>query len=170
MENETRTLKQRAAHELRRFLLMFVYLWVLFGLFGIHEEVVLKQRGISFSALGFALVNALVLAKVMVVVEGLNLARWLHHRALIYPIVFEAIVFAVLFLLVHVAEHVIMGMIGGESFSASVPLIGGGGFFGLFCVTLIMFFALIPFFAFNNLDRVMGTGRLSTLLFNDSRD
>ena len=158
-------LKQRVADEIRRFFVMFLYLWVLFGLFVLNERIVLRQHGIGFSSQGFALINALVLAKVMLVAEDLNLGHWLRGRPLIYPIVHESFVFGVLFICFHVAERVVVGWFKGETVAASVPAIGGGGFAGLLCVALILFVALIPFFAFRNVDRALGGSRLRALLF-----
>ena len=67
------TLKERVAEEGRRFLVMFLYLWVLFALSALHEKIVLREVGASLPSQGFAFVNALVLAKVMLVGENLNL-------------------------------------------------------------------------------------------------
>ena len=57
-----------------------------------------RRRGISFSAQGFAFFNALVLAKVMLVAEDLDLGRWLQRRPLIYPILHESLLLTVLFI------------------------------------------------------------------------
>lgn len=167
-DETARTLKQRLAEEMRRFFVMFVYLWILFGLFVLNEQIILRQHGISFSSQGFALVNALVLAKVMLIAEDLNLGHWLRERPLIYPILHESFVFAILFICFHVVEHVVVGWFKGETVAASVPAIGGGGFAGLLCVTLILFISLIPFFAFRNVDRALGGGQLRALLFRHS--
>ena len=78
--------KERLVHEVRQFLFMFLYLYVLFGLFAIHEAVVLEQHHIAYAYYGFALVNALVLAKVMLVAEDLHLGRRFENRPLIYPV------------------------------------------------------------------------------------
>jgi hypothetical protein len=69
----------KAAEEGRRFLVMFVYLWALFSVFVLQEGIVLRKQGMGFTFQGFALINALVLAKVMLVSEGLDLARWLRE-------------------------------------------------------------------------------------------
>ena len=58
-------IKERAIEEFRRFVLLFLYLWVLFGLFILDKTVVSRQQGLNFLPHGFALINALVLAKVM---------------------------------------------------------------------------------------------------------
>lgn len=166
MGESTRTLRRRVVDEMRRFLVMFLYLWVLFGLFVLNERIILRQHGISFSSQGFALINALVLAKVMLVAEDINLGRWLHGKPLIYPILHEAFVFAILFICFHIIEHVAVGLFQRETIAASIPAIGGGGFAGLVCVALILFFALIPFFAFRDVGRELGPGRLNAMLFN----
>jgi hypothetical protein len=160
-----RTLKQRVADEMRRFLVMFLYLWVLFGLFVLNERIILGQHGISFSSQGFALLNALVLAKVMLVAEDLNLGHWLQGKPLIYPILHESFVFAILFICFHIVEHMVIGLLKGETVAESVPAIGGGGFAGLACVAAILFVALIPFFAFRDISRELGSGRLNAMLF-----
>src|SRR5271166_3817880 len=159
------TLKQRAADEARRFFAMFVYLWILFGLFSLHQRIILRQEGIGLTSQGFAFVNALVLAKVMLVAEDLNLSHWLRNRPLIYPIVSDALIFTLLFLVVHVLEEVIVGHFRGESLAASVPVIGGGGIVGLLCVSVILFFTLIPYLAFSHVNRALGAGHLRALLF-----
>ena len=76
--------KQRAV-EVRRFVVLFLYLWALFGVFVLYERIVLTQRGMGFSLQGFALFNALALAKVMLAAEDLNLGGCLHRRPRIYP-------------------------------------------------------------------------------------
>jgi hypothetical protein len=142
---------------------------VLFGLFALHERIVLREQGINFTAQGFALVNALVLAKVMLIAEDLNLGRWLDRRPLIYPILHDAVLFTVLFIVFHIVEDVVIGLIHGETVRASIPVIGGGGVVGLLCVAVILFVALIPYFAVKNLNLALGPGRLKALLFEASK-
>ena len=59
-----RSLKAKAADEFRRFVVLFLYLWVLFGVFVLNQGVVMREHGI-----GFAFINALVFAKVMMLFE-----------------------------------------------------------------------------------------------------
>jgi hypothetical protein len=153
------------AHEVRRFVLMFLYLWAQFLLFVLDEDIILRQRGISFSAHGFALFNAFVLAKVMLVAEDLDLGRWMQRRPLIYPILFESFLLVALFICFHIVEHIVIGLFKGQALAASVPYIGGGGLEGLACVAMIFFIALLPFFAFKHVGGELGEGRLRAMLF-----
>lgn len=158
-------IRHRLLDEFRRFLLLFLYLWVIFGLFVLNERIILKQQGINYVAQGFALFNALVLAKVMLIAEDLNLGRWLDEHPLIYRIVHDSFLITVLFVLFHIIEKVIIGLVHGEPVAASVPLIGGGGIAGLLCVSAILFISLMPRFGFWSISRALGPGRMQRLLF-----
>jgi hypothetical protein len=152
-------------HELTRFLVMFLYLWVIFGLFVLYKNIILQHQGANFSAHGFAVINALVLAKVMLVAEDLQLGRWLRGRPLIYRIIFETFLFSILFICAHAVERVVVGLFNDRDIAESLPSFGGGGVLGLICIALILFFALMPFFAFTNIRRELGADRLNAMLF-----
>jgi hypothetical protein len=162
-------LKAKATEEFRRFLILFLYLWVLFGVFVLNQGIVLREQGVNFTMQGFALINALVFAKVMMVFEILDPGRWLRHRPLIYPILYETLLLAVLFLVVHILEKDIEGLIHGKSVTDSLPSIGGGGLAGLLSASVIMFVALLPFFGLRNLSLAMGEGRLQAMLLGTKR-
>ena len=153
-------------HEVVRFGLMFVYLWVVFGLFVLHERIIRGQMGLGFQAQGFALINALVLAKVMLVAEDLRLDRGLRGQPLAYAAAGEAALFAIVFIVFHVMERLAVGLWHGSTLADSVPAIGGGGFAGLISVAAIMFVMLIPYFAFRDLGRALGQEELRKLLFS----
>src|SRR5262245_41397662 len=83
-------IKERAIEEFRHFVILFFYLWVLFGLFVLDETVVSREQGLNFLPHGFALFNALILAKVMLVAENLELARWLKGKPAAWTIIYES--------------------------------------------------------------------------------
>jgi hypothetical protein len=164
-EHHARSLKARAAEEFRRFLILFLYLWLLFGLFVLNQGIVLREQHVNFIMQGFAVINALIFAKVMMVFEMFDPGGWLRKRPLIYPILFETLLLTVLFLVVHILEKTIEGLIHGNPVMESLPGIGGGGLAGLLSASVIMFVALLPFFGLRNLSLAMGRGRLRTMLF-----
>ena len=158
-------LKERALEEGRRFLIMFLYLWAMFALAALHERIILRQLDASLPSQGFAFVNALVLAKVMLVAENLKFGSRPKSGPLLRPILQESFAFALLFIAVHYLEHILLGWLHGESWRASVPAIGGGGIAGLICGAIAMTVALIPFFAFRDVNRALGGNRLVELLW-----
>jgi hypothetical protein len=164
-----RPLKERLIHELMTFAGMALYLWVVFGLFQLHQQIVLNQNHIPFRLSGLALINAFVLAKVMLIAEDVHLGERFKNRALIYPIVYKSILFAAVFILAHVLEELIRGAIEGKSIVDSIPKIGGGSPQGVIVVAVLLAVSLIPFFAWREIDRALGPTRLRRLLLN-SRD
>jgi hypothetical protein len=160
-----RSLKAKAANEFRRFVLLFFYLWILFGVFVLNQGVVLREHGINFTMQGFAFFNALVFAKVMMLFEVFDPGRWLRKRPLIYPILYESVLLTVLFLIAHVIEKTIEGLIRGKTLTEGMPVLTGDGLPGFFSITVILFIALIPFFGLRNLSLAMGGGRLYAMIF-----
>ena len=160
-----RSLKAKAADEFRRFLVLFFYLWILFGVFVLNQGVVLREHGINFAMQGFAFFNALIFAKVVMLFEVFDPGRWLRKRPLIYPILYESVLLTVLFLVAHVLEKTIEGLLRGKTIADSLPGIGGGGLPGFVSITVILFIALIPFFGLRNLSLAMGEGRLYAMMF-----
>ena len=160
-----RSLTAKAADEFRRFLLLFFYLWILFGVFVLNQGVVLREHGINFAMQGFAFFNALVFAKVMMLFEVFDPGRWLRKRPLIYPILYESLLLTVLFLIAHVLEKAIEGLFRGETLTESMPVLTGAGLPGFVSIAVILFVALIPFFGLRNLSLAMGEGRLYAMMF-----
>ena len=84
MDITIQTLKQRAYHEMKEFLIIALYLWVVLGLLLLYKSVILNQ-GISYLDHGVALVNALVLGKFVLIARAFHLGEQANDAPLIYP-------------------------------------------------------------------------------------
>jgi hypothetical protein len=144
---------------------MAIYLWVLFFMFSLHEYIVITKYNISYAFWGLPLVNALVLAKVMLVAEDLHLGERFKARPLIYPIVYKSAIFTAVFICFHVVEEAVIEFFHQKSASESLSSVGGGSLRGILSVAAIMILALSPFFAFRELGRVIGEREMRSLLF-----
>ncbi|MBS0524209.1 MAG: hypothetical protein JSS04_11305 [Proteobacteria bacterium] len=164
-ENGLHKLKEKGIEEFHRFTVMFLYLWAVFGVFVLNQAVALGQTNSHFITQGFAVINAAVLAKVMLIAEDLKLGRRLEHLPLIYPVLYKSGAFAVVFIVFHVLEKMVVGLIAGKSVAASMPSIGGGTWFGIATVWAIMAASLLPFFALREISRIMGKGELWNIMF-----
>ncbi len=160
-----RTLKQRAYHEMREFLTISLYLWVVLGLFILYRSVILTEYRISFVAHGIALINALALAKVMLVARRINLGEKANSAPLIYPILLKSAIFSVVLAGFKILEDTIVGSYRGESFHRSVAELAGGTWQAILTLTVLLFVILIPLCAFTELQRVFGKGTLEQILF-----
>jgi len=164
------TFKERILHNSREFVAMFLYLWILFGLFAYHEAIVLAKHHIDYKPFGLAFVNAFVLAKVMLVAEELKVGTRFRKSAPIFPVLHKSLLFAVIFICFNIAEEIIIGLWKGETLAESIPKIGGGSPLGVVIASVIITVALVPFFAFRELSRVMGKGVLEALFLKGQAD
>ncbi|MFZ0425652.1 MAG: DUF4339 domain-containing protein [Xanthobacteraceae bacterium] len=165
-KRDTKTVfKERAKHQIKHFLLMFVYLWIVFGMFALHESIVLAQHQISYVSHGFAVVNALVFAKVMLVAEDLRLGHRAHGKPLIYSIIVKSILFAVALICFHVVEHVLLGMWHGQSIAEAVADVGANKLGEILSAGIIGTVALAPFFILSEISRIIGRDNFWALLF-----
>jgi hypothetical protein len=83
---------------------MFLYLPLVFGLLAIHQSIILSRYKIDYQSHGFAVINALVFAKVMLVAEDLRLGDRFDDKPLIYPILFKSLLFAIILICFHIVE------------------------------------------------------------------
>src|SRR5262245_222991 len=153
-----------AVKEFKLLAVVFLYLYVCYAILNLHERMVLAQYGININILGLAAINALILAKVMLIAEELGFARLPHHHPLILAIVAQALGFAVLFITFHIVEHVVIALVEGRAFAQSIPPVGGLS--GIIGVATIMSIMLLPYFAYRELGRAVGEKKLHALLFH----
>lgn len=158
-------LRDRALEEAKKFLVMTLYLWVLFALFSLYKTIILEQNHVNYQDQGFAIVNALVLAKVMLVAEDLRLGTRFKELPLIYPVLHKSFAFAVVLVCFHIVEKAAVALLHGRPLAESLGEIGGGGLKGIVSVGAIVFVALIPFFMFGEIARVIGADQLTQLAF-----
>jgi len=164
VNDRLRRLKTGAISETKKLFWIFLYIWVLLSLFSFHKAIILNEKYVIYDE-GFAFINALVLAKVVLLGEFFHLGDKLKNRPLIYPILYKSGVFAVLLICFRIIEDSLSGLLRGETFSQSIADIGGGTLRGILMVGIIMFVVLMPFFAFTELERAIGTDELHALLF-----
>ena len=128
----------------------------------LNQDVALREHGVNFTMQGFAFINALVFAKVMMLFEVFDPGRWLRKRPLIYPILYESLLLTIFFLIAHVLEKTIEGLIRGKTLVDSLPLLAGDGLRGFVSITVILFIALMPFFGLRKFE--FGHGRGAALV------
>ena len=161
---ERPTLKEKASVEFRRFLVIFLYLWVVFALVSIHKSLVLTQHHLDTQEHAFAFINAWVFAKVLLVGEHFNLGTRFAHRPLIYPILYKCLVFTVVLIVFHIIESTAVGLFRGHTIAESLPPFLGWNPRGLLAVGVMCFIVLVPFFGFRELARVIGHKEMRALI------
>ena len=158
-----RSLKDRAVSELEKYAVIAAYLWVLFALFGLHRQLV-QGHGVSGWQQGFAIINALVFGKVMLIGEAFELGKAKSSRALAWVVLRKSLIFALLLIAFHIGEEAIRAWFKGLPVSDAVTSLGGS-LAGVVAYGAIFFVVLIPFYALQETGRVLGSAALWNLLF-----
>jgi hypothetical protein len=160
-------LKQRIVHEVREFLVVFLCLAPFFASFRIYRIYLTGESG-KLLALGIAMVNALVMAKVILIGEIARLGRRSENKPLFVSTIHKAIAFALLYLAFHVLEDDLRSLLHGQSLYRSLV----GALLKkeeLLSLGLVIFFAFIPLFALREVRRVMGADNFRRLFFGGKR-
>jgi hypothetical protein len=157
-----KSLKERAVTELEKFAVIAVYLWLLFALFGLHRQL-LQGHGISLWQQGFAIINALVFGKVVLIADAMELAKGRDDQSLAGIVLRKSFIFAIVLVAFHIVEEMIRAWIKSEAAGAVVPDLGGWTGVAAYCA--IIFVVLIPFFAFQEASRVLGVDTMWRLFF-----
>jgi len=162
-DEHTTGIKKKIIHETKEMLLIFLYLALFFCSFTTYRGLVSDEFGISAFNYGFALVKALVLAKVILLGQYVRFAKIFDDRPLIFPALYKVFVFSLFTLVFEVLEHFIGGFIHGKDLAGVIQEIVSTGRYELLARALMILFAFVPFFAFTEIGRVLGEGRLGVL-------
>ena len=164
-ESRHADLKEKAKEEFRLLLLITVYLGTLFWAFLTYRRLISREFGVTSFHYGFAVIEAVVIAKVILIGKAMGLGKKETGRALAFAVLRSSFVYALLIAAFAVLEHVVEGLIHGKDLAQSLAQIGDHSIYEILARALVLFVALIPFFAIWKLDEELGERRLSQIFF-----
>jgi hypothetical protein len=133
------------------------------GSFVLYRRLVAAETGVGYLHYGFALVQALIIAKVVLVGRMFAFTRRFDDRPLIVPVLYKSVLFGTLVLVFAVIEHVVEGWIHGDGLLGGLRKFSETGGYELAARVVRLIVALVPFFAFGELGRVVGTKKLAAM-------
>lgn len=154
------TMRQRATHELKEFIVIAIYLFICFAALANMKAAILRAEGVVFSPYGIAVVKSLLLAKFISVGNMLKLGRRFKNQGLVWLTLYKSLVFFALLLILNALEEITVGLIHHRSITESILAIAGGTLDQLIAASFVMLLILIPFFAFRTLGEVVGEDNL----------
>jgi hypothetical protein len=159
---KTAALKARAIEEFKVFWVTALYLWVFLGSFTVYRRLIVAELGVAYLHYGIALIEALVIAKVILIGRMFGFSRRFEDKPLIVPVLYKSLLFG-LFVLFFVEGWVHkQGMLGG------LHDIGELGTYELTARVLMLMVAFVPFFAFWEIGRVLGMQKLQSMFFSEA--
>jgi hypothetical protein len=169
-DKKKRSLKEKIFHEMAEYWINVFYLALVFAAFTVYRRYLLAAYDITYTNYGVALIEALILAKVIMIGAVLRLGRGLEQKPLIYPTVYKTAVFTLFVGIFAVLENVIKGFWKGTGLPGDLVELLGKGPNEFFANALVVFVAFIPFFGVKELGRVLGEDKMRDLFFRRRAD
>lgn len=160
------SLKHRALEEFKTYWVITLYLWLFLGCFTVYRRLVLAETGVPYLHYGIALVEAMVIAKVVLIGRVFGFTRRFDDQPLIVPAIYKSIVFALLVMLFGVVERLVVGWVHEQGVFAGLRELGELGPYEIGARALMLTVALAPFFAFAEIGRALGKDRLQVLFLS----
>ena len=159
------TLKEKALHETQRYLVYAVYLALVFATFNNYRRLVLKEYEIVYLNWGYSVIEALILAKVVLIGEAFKLGERRKDEPLIIPTLYKSLLFGLLVVVFTLLEKLVTGAIHHEDLAQIAVDSVSRGRDEIIARLLMMFVAFVPFFAFVELRRALGLDTFYNLFF-----
>lgn len=157
--------KSKIVHEMVEYFLNFVYLAFFLVAFTWYRRLILAEYAIPYSNYWVPLVEAAVLAKVVMVGDLMRLGRGLERTPLLIPTLYRTVVFSALVGVFSVLEHTGSALLHGKGLTEGLGELASKGRYELLAQCVVIFAAFVPFFAFKELEGVVGEGKLRDLFW-----
>ena len=161
-------LKEKAKEEGRLLFLVTAYLAAFFAAFLTYRRLISREFGVTAFHYGAALIEAVVIAKVILIGKALGLGKKATRRSLAFSVLRSSLAYGALVAVFTILEHIVEGLVHGKSLAASVEAMWHQGLPEILGRVLVMFVAFIPFFAFWELGRLIGDKKLADLFVRKS--
>jgi hypothetical protein len=169
-DKKKRNLKKKIVHEMVEYWINVCYLTLVFASFTQYRRLVLAAHDITYTNYWVAVIEALILAKVIMIGDVLRIGRGLEGKPLIYPALYKTAIFTLFVGIFTVLENVIKGLWKGTGFTGDLVEFLGKGPNEFLANSLVVFVAFIPFFGVKELGRVLGADKIRTLFFRRRAD
>ena len=156
--------KEKIFHEMVEYWINVIYLTLVFAAFTQYRRFLLAAHDITYTNYWVAVIEALILAKVIMIGDVVRLGRGLEQKPLIFPTLYKTVVFTLFVGVFTALEYAIKGLWTGTGFMGGIADFLGKGH-ELLANCLVVFVAFIPFFGVKELGRVLGQEKIRSLFF-----
>jgi hypothetical protein len=168
-EKKKGTLKEKVYQEFVDYWINACYLAIVFAAFTIYRRLVLAAYDVTYTNYGVAVIEALILAKVIMIGEVARLGRGLEHMPLIFPTLYKTLIFTLFVVVFTGLEYMLKGLWKGSGVMGGLAELLGKGHHEILANSIIIFVSFFPFFGVKELGRVLGKDKIQTL-FLKKRD
>lgn len=141
----------------------FVFLAFFLVAFAWYRRLTLAEFHIKYFGYWGPLIQAAVLAKLIMIGDVMRMGRRFRDRPLIVTTFYRTAVFGVFVGLFTILEHIVGALFHGKAIAEAFTDIASRGWNELLASSLLVVVAFFPFFAYRELERVLGARKLRSL-------
>jgi hypothetical protein len=157
---ERKGFKEKAKHEFVEMAIVFAYLAFVFCALATYSMLLLERYEIAYFTYGAALLNALIITKVILIGEAVHFGKRHEGKALVYSVIYKAFLYGVLVFAFHLIEETVKLLIHGRNFASAFHEVRLDD---VLARSIVIFGTFIPFFGFRELGRVIGPEKMRDL-------
>lgn len=164
------SLFSKIKHEILAIVPPTLFFFVAIGLLILTKRLMLQQYGIHFSDFGAAVVGALIIGKVVLIVDHLHFINRFPNKPLIYNVAWKTVIYVIAAFLVRLAEHLVPLVIKYGSFGeATAHLVDEVVWPHFWIIYLWLSVLLLVYCSLRELIRVIGRDQVLRLFFGVER-
>ena len=165
-ETKSKKWERILVHEMFEYFFNFAFLAFFLVSLSWYRRLLLHTYNIEYTAYWSALIQAAILAKVIMIGDALRMGRAFANRPLAVPVIYRTIVFSGLVVLFIFGERIVEAWIHGKTMADGIAEITSkGGYFILAWYVLILV-VFLPFFSMKEIERVFGEERIRGMFFS----
>lgn len=165
MKRNEMSFKELFHHEMVRYCTYAPFLALFFCSLSLYQRLIMEQYSLPYFHYGYAIIQALVLSKIILVGEYFQLGETFKNRSLIIPVVYKTVLFSFLVAIFSTLEHLIETRIHGKTLLEFYDSFMAHGKDALLAKILVVFWFFILFFSFLEISSALGEGKLFHLFF-----
>jgi len=158
---------EKLATELKAMTFAASYFGAWFGVLALLKRLILEEYGIDLPGFAFALIGALIVAKVVLVLEHVSLGRWVNRHPALVDVLLRTLLYGLGVILVLLLEKAFDGRHDYGGFTASLRhLFQHADIYHVWIDSIVIALSLLVFNVFTVIRRHLGTGGLARLLLS----
>jgi hypothetical protein len=169
MNNEKQSWFSKLLIEIRTYYMLSLFLFLFLCSLSFYKNLILEKDSLSNIQYWYNFVEALILAKILLIGMFLRLGERFLERSLIIPTIYKTIVFCLFIIFFAFLEHFVVGLLSGKGLSELSATITYKYFIGIMGRIPIFISVSLPLFGLMEVSRIMGKNRLFTLFFRRSQ-
>ena len=165
LETRSHAWKKFIVHETFEYFFHFVFLAVFLVTFTWYRRLILANYHIQYHNYWMPLIDAAILAKVIMLGDAMHLGERLRGKPLAVITLYQTVAFSVLVILFSLAEHTVEAMLHGKTALDGIAEIAEQGIDNLLAGCVVILAAFVPFFAMKQVEKAFGVERVRRMFF-----